>query len=89
MLRSEKQDAKVGLLVPFYTYHLKQATETFGRCWIFAHCAEHPREPIFIDTDPDWSPNWDNIDAALKYGLDLLLFCNPGNPQGFLISVLC
>jgi len=69
MLRNENQNAKIGLIVPFYTYHLKQATEVFGR------------EPVFVKTNDDFSPNFDEIETALKGGLNLLMFCNPGNPQ--------
>jgi len=69
MLKSENPQSKIGILVPFYTYHLKQATEAFGR------------EPIFVKTNDDFTPNFDEIESALKGGLQLLMFCNPGNPQ--------
>eukprot|EP01118_Nematostelium_gracile_P006942 TRINITY_DN2250_c0_g1_i1.p1 TRINITY_DN2250_c0_g1~~TRINITY_DN2250_c0_g1_i1.p1 ORF type:complete len:393 (+),score=109.65 TRINITY_DN2250_c0_g1_i1:110-1288(+) len=67
--KGEKPDGKIGLLVPFYTYHAKQATEAFRR------------PPVYIDTNKDWTPNWENIEAALKDGVSLIIFCNPGNPQ--------
>lgn len=69
MLRNENPNAKIGLIVPFYTYHQKQATEAFGR------------EPVYINTNQDFSPNFEEIEKALQSGLQLLLFCNPGNPQ--------
>jgi len=57
-------------MVPFYTYHQKQVTDLYGS------------EPLYIETNPDWTPNWDNIKNTLANGLDLLLLTNPGNPQG-------
>jgi len=73
MIRTERgEKVKVGILVPFYTYHLRQCNHVFPSS-----------EPVFISTNPtDFSPNWDAISTALNNGLDLLLFCNPGNPQG-------
>jgi len=71
-LRNEKrgQPLKVGLLVPFYTYHQKQIMELLGS------------EPEYIQCNDIMSPNFANIESALKSGLDLIIFCNPGNPQG-------
>jgi len=72
ILRSDKSPSpvRVGLMVPFYTYHLRQIMEVYGR------------PPVFISTNDDFTPNWANIESSLKDGLDVLLLCNPGNPQG-------
>jgi len=69
-LKHERGQLRVSLLVPFYTYHQKQVTEVFGV------------EPGYIEPNPDLSPNFENIEAALKKGVDVIIFCNPGNPQG-------
>lgn len=63
-------NAKIGLMVPFYTYHLKQINEVFGK------------DPEFLSTKDDFTPDWDLIQKKLDEGLDLILLCNPGNPQG-------
>ncbi len=64
------QTVRAGLLVPFYTYHQKEITDLLGTT------------PVYINPNEDFSPNWDNIQTALKGGLDVLIFTNPGNPQG-------
>jgi len=69
MIKNENPQAKIGLIVPFYTYHLKDVTEALGR------------EPVFVKSNDDFSPNFEEIEKALKDGIQLLLFCNPGNPQ--------
>jgi len=75
-LRQEKGD-KIrgpGVLVPFYTYHVKQMVDLLGK------------EPVYINTNEDFTPNFEAVQKALDNGLDLLLFTNPGNPQGNLWS---
>lgn len=70
-LRNERgSDVKAGLMVPFYTYHQKQIQELLSK------------EPIYVNTNDDFTPNWEAIETALKGGLDILIFTNPGNPQG-------
>jgi len=61
---------RVGLLVPFYTYHFKQITDILGE------------QPVFISTNEDFTPNFEIIENHLQRGLDLILITNPGNPQG-------
>jgi len=65
---------KIGLMVPFYTYHNKQIQEILGVT------------PVYIQTNEDFTPNWEAIISALQNGLDLIMLTNPGNPQGNLWS---
>jgi len=70
-IRKERgEKAKIALIVPFYTYHQRQVQEVFGK------------DPEYILTNDDFSPNFENISTALKGGIDAIIFCNPGNPQG-------
>lgn len=40
-------------------------------------------DPVFLPTLPrTFKPDWALLEAELARGLDLLLLCNPGNPQG-------
>jgi len=62
---------KVGLLVPFYTYHMRQIMEVTGS------------EPVYVETNPDFSPNFLKIEDVLsRQHLNVIIFTNPGNPQG-------
>jgi len=61
---------KIAILVPFYTYHNKQIQDILGVT------------PVYIPTNEDFTPNWDAITKELQNGLDLIMFTNPGNPQG-------
>jgi len=78
MLKNEKGGTEKvkgpGILVPFYTYHVKQINDLLGK------------DPVYVNTNDDFSPNWTEIEKALAGGLDLLMFTNPGNPQGNLWS---
>jgi len=67
---TQQRDIKIGLLVPFYTYHMRQVQEVTGK------------EPIYVSSNEDFSPNFQEIQKALESGLDILMFTNPGNPQG-------
>jgi len=60
------------LMVPFYTYHAKQITDVLGK------------EPVFVNSKEDFSPDWDEVNKALLQGpgIDLLIVTNPGNPAG-------
>jgi aspartate/methionine/tyrosine aminotransferase len=85
MLKTEKAPnaVRIGLVSPFYTYHLRQANRLIITVTNVLQIMElHGKPPVFIATNDDLTPNWDNIETALKGGLDLLMFCNPGNPQG-------
>jgi aspartate/methionine/tyrosine aminotransferase len=76
LVKQEKGEAaKIGLLVPFYTYHLRQIQLVFGH------------DPLFINTNDDFTPNWTAIQEALTQGIQLLIICNPGNPQGSLLPL--
>lgn len=61
---------KVALIEPFYTYHGRQVQEIFGHL------------PSAIHSNPDWSPNWDAIEASIKEGTNCILMSNPANPHG-------
>jgi len=68
-LRSQGRK-NIALIEPFYTYHGRQVEEVFG----FG--------PSAIPGNPDFSPNWDEIEKALKGGVDCIILCNPANPTG-------
>jgi len=60
----------IALIEPFYTYHGRQVEEVFGY------------GPSAIPGNPDFSPNWPEIEKALKGGVDCIILCNPANPTG-------
>ncbi len=77
--------SKVGLIEPFYTYHVFQIESFFGAGSIHYVKSE--------DHTKNFAPNWyqtscmvltwrDNIRAAIAAKVDLLIVCNPGNPTG-------
>jgi len=61
---------KIGVIEPYYTYHARQVEEVFDKL------------PIGIPSFDDFSPNWEEIEKALKTGLDGIILCNPNNPTG-------
>lgn len=68
--------SRIGLVEPFYTYHVKQA----ALVW--------PKENIFfIPGNEDLSINLENIKQSIESNkLDAILVCNPGNPSGLVLS---
>eukprot|EP01089_Gocevia_fonbrunei_P021277 TRINITY_DN81_c0_g1_i1.p1 TRINITY_DN81_c0_g1~~TRINITY_DN81_c0_g1_i1.p1 ORF type:complete len:386 (-),score=67.54 TRINITY_DN81_c0_g1_i1:17-1174(-) len=70
MMLRKRARTRIALIEPFYTYHSRQCEEVFGF------------PPDAIPTNPDFSPNWTNIENRLKQGLDGIILCNPGNPTG-------
>jgi aspartate/methionine/tyrosine aminotransferase len=64
------EHCRIGLMTPFYTYHLMQIRTVTQR------------DPIFVNCNADMSVDWKNVEKAFADGLDLLVLCNPGNPQG-------
>jgi aspartate/methionine/tyrosine aminotransferase len=69
-MAKEEGDLRVALLEPFYTYHNVQARTAVGS------------SPSVVKCAPDLGPDFEQISAALEEGVDVLIFCNPGNPQG-------
>jgi aspartate/methionine/tyrosine aminotransferase len=67
--------ARIGLVEPFYTYHVKQA----ALVW--------PKENIFfIPGNEDLSVNLETIKTSIQQNkLDAILLCNPGNPSGLVL----
>lgn len=67
-----KGKSRIGLVEPFYTYHVKQA----ALVW--------PKENIFfIPGNEDLSISLENIKQSIETNkLDAILVCNPGNPSG-------
>ena len=45
-------NCKIGLMTPFYTYHLLQIREVLER------------DPIFVETNADFSVNWENVEVG-------------------------
>jgi len=68
--KTEKNDLQVALMVPFYTYHLRQIQELLGK------------DAIFVNSKEDCSPHWSELENVLAKGLDVLIITNPGNPRG-------
>jgi aspartate/methionine/tyrosine aminotransferase len=66
---------RIGLVEPFYTYHVKQA----ALVW--------PKENIFfVPGNEDLSINLDTIRKSIvENKLDAILLCNPGNPSGLVL----
>lgn len=62
---------KIGLVVPFYTYHKFQIEYCFGKDKI-----------DYISSREDFGPDWTAISNSVSHGLSAVLFCNPGNPTG-------
>lgn len=60
-LRTAQRKTRIGLYCPFYTYHLKEVETLF----------EKP--PIYVRSNDDFSPNWDNIDKALDEGMEAIV----------------
>jgi len=58
------------LIVPFYTYHAKQITDVLGK------------QPSYINSNPDFTPDWKEVEQSLNIGTDLVILTNPGNPAG-------
>eukprot|EP00005_Dracoamoeba_jomungandri_P000170 CAMPEP_0174253562 /NCGR_PEP_ID=MMETSP0439-20130205/2934_1 /TAXON_ID=0 /ORGANISM="Stereomyxa ramosa, Strain Chinc5" /LENGTH=356 /DNA_ID=CAMNT_0015334661 /DNA_START=6 /DNA_END=1073 /DNA_ORIENTATION=+ len=66
---------KIGLVEPFYTYHLFQIERFFG--------PDVDIEYIPMDASEEgFEPNFENIENALKGGVRIMIICNPGNPTG-------
>ena len=71
LMRRLKKNPVVGVFVPFYTYHLKTVLECMAE------------EPVFIDMKPDFTPDLEKVEEAIKTKkIDLLFFSHPGNPTG-------
>lgn len=73
-LVKDRGGAKIGLLQPFYTYHIFQIKRIFGENVDVTYIQSNDSKTFF-------SPNWEAIEEAMKT-IDLILFCNPGNPSG-------
>ena len=69
----------VGLIEPFYTYHVFQTQRLYGK--------DTPLRFVPLGSaESNFAPDWDVIERAIRGDgepkLDLLVVCNPGNPTG-------
>jgi len=69
----DRGGSKVGLVEPFYTYHVFQIQRIFGENAPIHYVKSHDHNQLF-------APNWDNIQKAIDEKVDILMICNPGNP---------
>jgi len=73
-LVKDRGGQKVGLLEPFYTYHIFQSKRIFGDNADITFIKSNDHNSLF-------SPNWDEISKAMLT-VDIIILCNPGNPSG-------
>jgi phosphoglycerate dehydrogenase-like enzyme/aspartate/methionine/tyrosine aminotransferase len=66
---------KIGLFIPFYTYHREIALGVFGAKVEF----------VYLRVQEDQSFDFEIIKEAIK-DLDLLIFTNPGNPSTHMLT---
>ena len=75
----ERGGTHVGIIEPFYTYHIFQTERLFGKSTPITYI------PLG-DAESNFAPDWQSIEEAVsgKHGakLDLLILCNPSNPTG-------
>lgn len=64
----------IGLIEPFYTYHIFQVERCFGK-------GTHVTYLPLFGPDRDYAPNWELLEKEIPH-LDLVLCCNPSNPTG-------
>jgi aspartate/methionine/tyrosine aminotransferase len=73
-LIKDRGGSRIGLVEPFYTYHVFQIKRIFGEDIKIDFIKSHDHSTFF-------APNWDEIEKAMKV-IDMILLCNPGNPSG-------
>ncbi|KAF0972301.1 hypothetical protein FDP41_009204 [Naegleria fowleri] len=75
----EQGKTQIGLMTPFYTYHLRDVESVFGNTK-----EAHEKHARFLKLGPAPSFDIDFVDIEenyLKKGLlDCIMICNPGNP---------
>jgi aspartate/methionine/tyrosine aminotransferase len=70
MVLRKRGKSRMAVIEPYYTYHARQVEEVFQKL------------PEGIPSHPDWSPDFDAIEKALKDGVEGILMTNPNNPTG-------
>jgi aspartate/methionine/tyrosine aminotransferase len=71
MLLRKQGKSTVAVIEPYYTYHSRHVQVVFDKM------------PLGIPSHDDFSPNWDEIEKAVKeQKVDAILLANPGNPTG-------
>jgi len=65
---------RIGLIEPFYTYHIFQIERVFGKS------AEIVYLPLKAPSE-NYAPNWELLEREIPT-LNLIICCNPSNPTG-------
>jgi aminotransferase len=73
MLKNEGRN-RIGLVSPYYTYHLKEVHTVFGKDPVYI--------PMFNYDDLMGEFDFGALEKALQDGLDCVIICNPSNPVG-------
>jgi aspartate/methionine/tyrosine aminotransferase len=73
-LTSDQGGRRVGLIEPFYTYHIFQIERVFGKS------AEVVYLPL-KGPHENYAPQWDLLEREIPQ-LSILIVCNPSNPTG-------